>query len=161
LELKVLQALDLLGLQMAKTYLKSDHFNGGGSMNRLSPCVLCQMSPDLSWPMRYPGIRPDPGGDRSTPVAKVTYQLRKYVGEGTMQYFDHDKILEINSEAIELGLHLRRDELLGGLNNAFVARLRLAADVGGQLLSDLTEMNRVPVIIDDVVPLYRWLRNAA
>jgi endonuclease G len=82
-------------------------------------------------------------------------------GDGKMQYFDHEKILEIHSEAVELGLHDRRDEMLAGMSNVFVARLNLVGDPSGQLLSDLTDMNRVPVIIGDVVPLYRWLRNAA
>lgn len=78
-----------------------------------------------------------------------------------MQYLKHDKILEIQTEAVELGLHTRRNQLLAGLNNAFVATLNEVADPAGQMLSDLVALNKVPVIIDDEVPLYRWLRNAA
>lgn len=78
-----------------------------------------------------------------------------------MAYLPFDKILEINTEAIQLGLHLRREQLLAGLNNAFVAQIKLLPDPASQMLSDLTQMNQVPVIIGNEVPLYRWLSNAA
>lgn len=78
-----------------------------------------------------------------------------------MQYLQHDRLLDINTEAVDLGLHMRREELLGGLSNAYVAGLPTKADPAGQLLSDLIEMNKTPFIADNVVPLYRWLRNAA
>jgi endonuclease G, mitochondrial len=78
-----------------------------------------------------------------------------------VQYFDQETILEIHSEAVELGLDANRDQLLFGLSNLFIAQLNLARNPNSQLLSDLTKMNQVPAIIGDVVPLYVWLRNAA
>src|SRR5690242_1883714 len=78
-----------------------------------------------------------------------------------MHYLDYDRLLEVHAEAVELGLHMRREELLGGLSNAYVASLPTKADPAGQLLSDLSEMNKTDSIEDSVVPLYRWLRNAA
>jgi hypothetical protein len=80
--------------------------------------------------------------------------------EAAEMIFDPDKILEIHKEAIALGLHKKRDLLLFGVNDEYVAGLDQAGNPRGQLWSDLVAMNKVgPAVCG--VPLERWLRNAA
>lgn len=72
-----------------------------------------------------------------------------------------DTIVKIHQRAVQAGLHTKRNQLLFGVNVEYVAGLDQAGDPSGQLMSDLNAMNNVGAIIGGVVPLERWLRNAA
>lgn len=76
-------------------------------------------------------------------------------------HFNIDIIQDIHGRAIASGLHDKRDQLMMGIPIAYVASLNLVGDPSGQLLLDLGAMNEVGPIIGGVVPLERWLRNAA
>ncbi|MGO8368323.1 trypsin-like peptidase domain-containing protein [Rhizobium ruizarguesonis] len=78
-----------------------------------------------------------------------------------MRYLDQDTIHELHQTAVELNLHDRRDQLLAGLSNQYISQILNSNNASGQLLNDLNQMNSTPYITDNVVPLYRWLRNAA
>ncbi|MCI5168297.1 MAG: hypothetical protein D3903_19955 [Candidatus Electrothrix sp. GM3_4] len=78
-----------------------------------------------------------------------------------MNYLTHDQILRIHSEALKIHLQRKRSCLLSGMATAYTASLPVQPDPSSQLLSDLTNMNSVEVIIGDVVPIERWLLNAA
>jgi endonuclease G, mitochondrial len=74
---------------------------------------------------------------------------------------DHDEILEIQKQALPLGLHNKRALLLGDVNIEYVASLPVLGNPSDQLLSDLQNMNQDGEIIGGVLPLERWLHNAA
>lgn len=78
-----------------------------------------------------------------------------------MSHLPHDTILEIVRQAIAAGLHAKRALMLFGMNIEYVASLDQAGNPSDQLLSDLSAMNNVGPIIGGVIPLERWLRNAA
>lgn len=78
-----------------------------------------------------------------------------------MEFFNHDKILEIASKAGELGLTNDRQFLFAGINLQYVAGLSGSPTPQGQLLLDLSDMNRVSYIKGGVIPLEFWLKNAA
>lgn len=68
------------------------------------------------------------------------------------------QIHELLGAAVTAGLH--RPTLLKGINPAFVASLPGAPNLAAQLLSDLNELNGVPQLNDQSVPLAQWLGNA-
>ena len=72
-----------------------------------------------------------------------------------------DTIISIHQRAVQAGLHNKRNQLLFGVNVEYVAGLDQAANASDQLMSDLNAMNNVGAIVGGVVPLERWLRNAA
>jgi endonuclease G len=72
-----------------------------------------------------------------------------------------DTIMNIHEQAVRIGLHTKRNQMLFGVNVEYVADLEQVNNLSGQLLSDLNAMNNVGVIVGGVVPLERWLRNAA
>jgi hypothetical protein len=74
--------------------------------------------------------------------------------------FPADKILEILTEAVAAGLHDKRNQLLFGIDAVYVATMTIASNPRDQLWSDLAKMNEGDVV-GGVVPLERWLRNAA
>lgn len=76
-------------------------------------------------------------------------------------HFNIDIIQDIHGRAIASGLHNKRDQLMMGIPAAYVASLNVAGDPSGQLLLDLGAMNEIGPITGGVVPLERWLRNAA
>src|SRR5580658_731118 len=73
---------------------------------------------------------------------------------------EYDEILDIHRQAVQVGLHNKRDQLLFGVNIEYVAGLPILASPSDQLLSDLQNMNNDGAVIGGV-PLERWLRNAA
>jgi endonuclease G len=73
----------------------------------------------------------------------------------------YDEIQEIHAEALKSGLHNKRALLLAGIPTQYVAGLDVASNPSDQLLIDLDAMNQVGAIVDGVIPLERWLRNAA
>lgn len=70
------------------------------------------------------------------------------------------RIHEVQSLAIQAGLHNKRAVLLNGLDPAYVAGLPTDATPNGQLLLDLTQMNRDASIAEGVTPLLEWLQTA-
>ncbi|MGY4617621.1 endonuclease G [Bradyrhizobium sp. USDA 4472] len=77
-----------------------------------------------------------------------------------MPYFDQDKIHEIHERAVRAGLAQRREDLLAGLSLAFISELDNVQNAAGQMLRDLSRLNRTDPI-DGEIPLERLLRNAA
>ena len=73
----------------------------------------------------------------------------------------YDTIVKIHGRAVQAGLHTKRNQLLFGVNVEYVAALDQVSNPSDQLMSDLNAMNNVGPIIGGVVPLERWLRNAA
>ncbi|PND27622.1 trypsin-like peptidase domain-containing protein [Sinorhizobium sp. M4_45] len=79
-----------------------------------------------------------------------------------MTLLAYEQIEAIYEKALRQGLQTHREVLLGGLDVQFVAMLPQNAVPGAQLLLDLTRLNdEEERILGGVVPLYRWLRNAA
>src|SRR6185503_15390510 len=76
----------------------------------------------------------------------------------SMDLLSRPLILEIHEAAVGLGLH--RPTLLRGIDPAFVAGLAEVPNLASQLLSDLSELNRVERLRDQTVPLAQWLENA-
>lgn len=71
------------------------------------------------------------------------------------------RILEVHALAIHAGLHNKRAALLNGLDPAYVAGWPEDKTPNGQLLLDLTQMNRDGTIAEDVTPpLLEWLLTA-
>jgi endonuclease G len=70
-----------------------------------------------------------------------------------------EEIIEIHRQAVQVGLHNKRDQLLFGVNIEYVAGLPTKASPSDQLLSDLQNMDNDGAVIGGV-PLERWLRNA-
>jgi hypothetical protein len=58
----------------------------------------------------------------------------------------HDRILEIHTQAIAVGLHNKRNQMLFGINVEYVASLDQAGNPSDQLLLDLNAMNNVGAI---------------
>ncbi|MET3159993.1 trypsin-like peptidase domain-containing protein [Bradyrhizobium diazoefficiens] len=77
-----------------------------------------------------------------------------------MPYFKMDAIYQIHDTAVEVGLAGRREDLMAGLSQAFIAELDEVAAPSGQLFRDLTKLNQTDPI-DGEIPFERWLRNAA
>lgn len=73
----------------------------------------------------------------------------------------YDDIVKIHAEAVKSGLHSKRTQLLFGIPTEYVAGLNVAGNPSDQLLFDLDAMNKVGAIVGGVIPLERWLRNAA
>jgi V8-like Glu-specific endopeptidase len=73
---------------------------------------------------------------------------------------DYDRIPEIHRQALQLGLHNKRDLLLYGVNIEYIAALPAMENPSDQLLSDLQHMNDDGEVIGGI-PLVRWLHNAA
>jgi hypothetical protein len=74
-----------------------------------------------------------------------------------MPLLPNRRILQIQSLAIQAGLHNKRAVLLAGLDPAYVAGLSTEATPNGQLLLDLTQMNNDASIAEGVTPLLEWL----
>ena len=79
----------------------------------------------------------------------------------SLQFPAHDEILEIHHRAMEEGLEKRRNILFGGILNGFTSKLPRENNFHDQMLIDLFEMNRAPAVSGEVIPLERWLKNAA
>jgi len=72
-----------------------------------------------------------------------------------------DELHEIHRRAVAVGLHNKREQMLFGVSIEYVAALDVSDNPNSQLLSDLFAMDAVGTIVGGVVPLERWLRNAA
>ncbi len=70
-----------------------------------------------------------------------------------------DRIQGLHGEALSAGLANRRNVLMKGLPEAFIASLSTEGDASAQLLSDLSGLNREP-FEDGRHPLVIWLGNA-
>src|ERR1700752_2156687 len=77
-----------------------------------------------------------------------------------MPYFKMDVIYQIHDTAVEVGLAGRREDLMAGLSQAFIAELDEVVAPAGQLFRDLNRLNQTDRI-DGEIPFERWLRNAA
>lgn len=79
-----------------------------------------------------------------------------------LEYFDIDRVREICDKAIKAGLYSERKFLLKGIKRQFIATLPIEDSPSDQLKSDFHEMNDTEIDTgDSVVPLQRWLHNAA
>jgi hypothetical protein len=77
-----------------------------------------------------------------------------------MLLVSHTEILRVHEAAIDAGLARSREVLLGGIDPGFRETLRVVADPGAQILSDLTVINETGQLADGTVPLWLWLDNA-
>jgi SIR2-like protein/effector-associated domain 5 (EAD5)-containing protein len=69
-------------------------------------------------------------------------------------------LMQIQEACVHSGLVQSRGALLGGIDSALVAAFPSAGNPASQLLSDLTELDRLGRLPDDSVPLATWLQNA-
>ena len=76
-------------------------------------------------------------------------------------HLTYDEILAIHSKAIVCGLQDRRELLFVGIPRLYISTLQTDTTPATQLMLDLSSMNQVPSIQQGLVPLERWLRNAA
>src|SRR5262249_49505580 len=75
-----------------------------------------------------------------------------------VQSLSREVILEVHAAACSCSLS--RTTLLGGIPNEVTYGLPDAADKGSQLLSDLSELNRMGRLSDGSLPIAAWLENA-
>ncbi len=79
-----------------------------------------------------------------------------------IRYLSDDDIDAVYNAAVRLGLAGAREVLLGSIPNNFGVTLKIAANPGAQLLSDLQQMNTIEYVEDAerTIPLQRWLATA-
>jgi hypothetical protein len=79
-----------------------------------------------------------------------------------MSYLSNATVHELTNALLSSGLAVpdTRDELLTGINRGYAASLPLRATILDQLRSDMVEMNGVPYLMGNEVPLKTWLENA-
>jgi hypothetical protein len=72
----------------------------------------------------------------------------------------HERILNIKSAAVAVGLHESREALLAGIPPEVRASLSTSRVPGEQVLLDLANLNLIGRLDEERVPLEIWLKNA-
>lgn len=78
-----------------------------------------------------------------------------------MSILSHPEILKLHRAALSFHLEDARDELLRGIDPGVVRGLPTRPTGSEQVLSDLTELNRIRALPDGSIPLRLWLLNAS
>ncbi|HLM74909.1 MAG TPA: hypothetical protein VK459_19505, partial [Polyangiaceae bacterium] len=77
-----------------------------------------------------------------------------------MSLHNPEEILKLHRVALSFHLEDARDALLEGIDPAVVSELPKGLAPSDQILSDLTELNRIGRLDDGSIPLEIWILNA-